>query len=73
MLEILQYITSGFWVFAGCFMILALLVHGVVSFVGRLRGVSEYSSICPRCRYNQSTGKTDKEEEKDDDLSISIG
>jgi hypothetical protein len=57
--DILKYVTSGFWVFIGCFIILILFVNGMVNLVARLRGIPAYPSKCPRCGYDHDKTEDD--------------
>lgn len=38
MLEILQYATSGFWTFIGCFLLLGLVARGGVAVLAVISG-----------------------------------
>lgn len=38
MLEILQYATSGFWVFIGCLLLAAVVAQAVVGIIGIVFG-----------------------------------
>ena len=52
MLAILQYATSGFWVFFGCLLLIGATLSGIASIVARIMRVPEYPQKCPRCGYD---------------------
>ena len=58
MLEILQYVTSGFWVFVGCL----IFTISIVTFIGwslnavliGIRALFPFHNPCPVCGYSPS-------------------